>query len=174
VPARRRTRRERVSTVSAASDAFDLPQMSVRPMNEADIAAVIEIERSSYPFPWTEGILRDCLRVGYGSIVLEFGAVLVGFGVIASGAGEAHLLNVCVREEFRGRGFGRALIGQLLSLATAAGATLVFLEVRPANLGAIRLYERLGFRQVGVRRGYYQTPAGREDALVMRRTLGPQ
>ena len=63
---------------------------------------------------------------------------------------------------------------QTCALPISAGATLVFLEVRPANVGAIRLYERLGFRQVGVRRGYYQTPAGREDALVMRRTLGPQ
>jgi ribosomal-protein-alanine N-acetyltransferase len=159
--------------VGAAIDPLDVPQMAVRPMNEADIATVIDIEQRSYPFPWTEGILRDCLRVGYGSIVLEFGALLVGFGVIASGAGEAHLLNVCVREEFRGRGFGRALIGHLLALATSAGATMVYLEVRPANVGAIRLYETLGFRQVGVRRGYYQTPAGREDALVMRRTLGP-
>jgi ribosomal-protein-alanine N-acetyltransferase len=159
--------------VGAAIDTLGVPQMAVRPMNEADIASVIEIEQRSYPFPWTEGILRDCLRVGYGSIVLEFGAVLVGFGVIASGAGEAHLLNVCVREEFRGRGFGRALIGHLLAHAAAAGATMVFLEVRPANVGAIRLYETLGFRQVGVRRGYYQTPAGREDALVMRRTLSP-
>jgi len=159
--------------VGADIDPLDVPQMAVRPMNEADIATVIDIEQRSYPFPWTEGILRDCLRVGYGSIVLEFGALLVGFGVIASGAGEAHLLNVCVREEFRGRGFGRALIGHLLALATSAGATMVYLEVRPANVGAIRLYETLGFRQVGVRRGYYQTPAGREDALVMRRTLGP-
>ena len=159
--------------VGAAIDTLGVPQMAVRPMNEADIATVIEIEQSAYPFPWTEGILRDCLRVGYGSIVLEFGAALVGYGVIASGAGEAHLLNVCVREEFRGRRFGRVLIGHLLALAAGAGATLVFLEVRPANVGAIRLYEALGFRQVGVRRGYYQTPAGREDALVMRRTLGP-
>jgi ribosomal-protein-alanine N-acetyltransferase len=146
--------------------------MTVRPMNEADVATVIEIEQRAYPFPWTEGIVRDCLRVGYGCCVLEFGAVPVGYGVIAAGAGEAHLLNVCVREEFRGRGFGRALIGHLLSLAAACGATTVFLEVRPANAGAIRLYETLGFRQIGVRRGYYQTPGGREDALVMRRTLG--
>ncbi len=141
-------------------------------MNEADVAAVIEIERLAYPFPWTEGILRDCLRVGYACCVLELGAVLVGYGIIASGAGEAHLLNVCVREEFRGRGFGRVLIEHLLSLAAAAAATAVYLEVRPANAGAIRLYEALGFRQVGLRRGYYQTPAGREDALLMRRVLG--
>ena len=160
--------------MGAASDAVGLPQMALRPMNEADVAAVIEIERQAYPFPWTEGIVRDCLRVGYGCCVLELGAVLVGYGIIASGAGEAHLLNVCVREEFRGRGFGRVLIEHLLALATAASSTRVYLEVRPANVGAVRLYEALGFRQAGVRRGYYQTPAGREDALLMRRPLGAQ
>ncbi|HEX9472969.1 MAG TPA: ribosomal protein S18-alanine N-acetyltransferase [Steroidobacteraceae bacterium] len=158
--------------MGAASDAVGLPHMALRPMNEDDVAVVIEIEQQAYPFPWTEGILRDCLRVGYGCCVLELGAILVGYGIIASGAGEAHLLNVCVREEFRGRGFGRVLIEHLLSLAAAAAATMVYLEVRPANVGAIRLYETLGFRQVGVRRGYYQTPAGREDALLMRRALG--
>ncbi|MDE2219484.1 MAG: GNAT family N-acetyltransferase, partial [Gammaproteobacteria bacterium] len=63
----------------------------------------------------------------------------------------------------------RALLTHLLALATAAGAAVVFLEVRPANTGAIRLYEALGFQQIGVRRGYYQAVAGREDALVMRR-----
>jgi ribosomal-protein-alanine N-acetyltransferase len=96
---------------------------------------------------------------------------MVGYGIIACGAGEAHLLNVCVREEFRNRGFGRALITNLLALAAGAGAAVVFLEVRPGNITAVRLYEALGFRQIGVRRGYYQAVSGREDALVMRRAV---
>jgi ribosomal-protein-alanine N-acetyltransferase len=94
--------------------------------------------------------------------------VLVGYGIIASGAGEAHLLNVCVREEFRNRGCGRALLAKLLELAQGAGAKIVYLEVRPANTAAIRLYEAMGFRQAGLRQGYYQAANGREDALVMR------
>ncbi len=138
-------------------------------MEEADVAAVVEIEQRVYPFPWTAGIFSDCLRVGYQCAVLELDVITVGYGIIASGAGEAHLLNVCVREEFRNRGFGRLLMTHLLTLAAGAGAAVVFLEVRPANTGAVRLYETLGFRQIGVRRGYYQAQSGREDALVMRR-----
>ena len=155
----------------AASEATGLPQMQLRPMTEADVAAVVEIERRVYPFPWTAGIFGDCLRVGYHCAVLELDFLLVGYGIIASGAGEAHLLNVCVREEFRNRGFGRALLANLLELAAKAGASVVFLEVRPANTAAIRLYEAMGFRQSGLRQGYYQSAGGREDALVMRRTI---
>jgi ribosomal-protein-alanine N-acetyltransferase len=146
--------------------------MKLRPMSEADVAGVVAIEQVAYPFPWTEGIFRDCLRVGYHCSVLECDFVLVGYGIIASGASEAHLLNVCVRDEFRNRGFGRVLLQHLLEAAAHAGAAIVFLEVRPANTGAIRLYESLGFRQIGIRRGYYQAVGGREDALVMRRALG--
>lgn len=158
--------------MSAASEAIGLPQMKLRPMTEDDLAPIVAIENLAYPFPWTEGIFRDCLRVGYSCTVLEFDYLLVGYGIIASGAGEAHLLNVCVREEFRNRGFGRALMDRLLQVAAAAGAAVVFLEVRPANSGAIRLYEAMEFHQIGLRRGYYQAADGRrEDALVMRRAL---
>jgi ribosomal-protein-alanine N-acetyltransferase len=83
------------------------------------------------------------------------------------------LLNVCVREEFRNRGFGRALLANLLALAAKAGAMTIYLEVRPANTSAIRLYESMGFRQAGFRQGYYQSVGGREDALVMRLTSAP-
>lgn len=157
--------------MSAEIGAVDLPQLRLRPMLESDVAAVVEIEQRVYPFPWTAGIFSDCIRVGYRCAVLEFDDVTVGYGIIACGAGEAHLLNVCVREEFRNRGLGRTLMMHLLGLAAAAGAAVVFLEVRPANSAAVRLYEALGFRQIGVRRGYYQAVSGREDALVMRRAV---
>jgi ribosomal-protein-alanine N-acetyltransferase len=155
----------------ATSEATGLPQMQLRAMAETDLAAVVEIERRVYPFPWTAGIFSDCLRVGYHCTILEVDFVLVGYGIIASGAGEAHLLNVCVREEFRNRGFGRVLLANLTDLAAKSGATVVFLEVRPANTAAIRLYEAMGFRQSGLRQGYYQSASGREDALVMRRSV---
>jgi ribosomal-protein-alanine N-acetyltransferase len=157
--------------VVASSEAAGLPQMRLRAMTEADLAAVVQIERSVYPYPWTAGIFSDCLRVGYHCTVLELDYVLVGYGIIASGADEAHLLNVCVREEFRNRGLGRALLSSLLSQAAKAGSKVIFLEVRPVNTAAIRLYESMGFRQSGRRQGYYQSPGGREDALVMRRSV---
>ena len=68
---------------------------------------------------------------------------------------------------------GRRLLDNLLERAAAAGVTEAFLEVRPSNLAAIRLYQKLGFEQIGIRRGYYQAPDGREDAIVLKRVLQP-
>jgi ribosomal-protein-alanine N-acetyltransferase len=76
-----------------------------------------------------------------------------------------------VGEAFRGRGVGKRLLGSLIERAQLAGMGEAFLEVRPTNTAAIRLYLSLGFEQVGMRRGYYQAPAGREDAAVLKRVL---
>ncbi|HQW07883.1 MAG TPA: ribosomal protein S18-alanine N-acetyltransferase [Steroidobacteraceae bacterium] len=140
-------------------------------MTEEDLARVSAVERESYAFPWSEGIFRDCLRVGYVCRVVEIGFDLVGYAVMSTGAGEAHILNLCVRETMRGRGIGRTLLRQLLDLAAEAGVEDAFLEVRPSNLAAIRLYQSLGFVQVGVRKSYYQAAGGREDATVLRLDL---
>ncbi|HEX3836136.1 MAG TPA: ribosomal protein S18-alanine N-acetyltransferase [Steroidobacteraceae bacterium] len=144
----------------------------VRPMREADVGEVIGIERSSYQFPWTEGIFHDCLRVGYLCRVAVQGQMIVGYAVMSMGAGEAHILNLCVREELRRAGVGRGLIRYLLEKAEGAGMSEAFLEVRPSNAIAMLLYQSLGFEQIGMRRGYYQAVGGREDAAVLRLRLG--
>jgi ribosomal-protein-alanine N-acetyltransferase len=89
------------------------------------------------------------------------------------GAGEAHILNVCICDEYRGRGFARKVLLYLLERARTSGMYEAFLEVRPSNTAAARLYHSMGFVQVGVRRGYYQATVGREDAAVLRRVLVP-
>ena len=131
----------------------------------------MRIERASYAFPWTEGIFRDCLRVNYFCRVVELGGLVVGHGVMSVGAAEAHLLNVCIEEHYRCRGMGGRLLKHLMRAAAGAGALEAYLEARPSNLSAIRLYQSLGFRQIGVRRGYYQAIEGREDAIVLKRAI---
>jgi ribosomal-protein-alanine N-acetyltransferase len=148
-----------------------LPEVTIRSMHEADIPEVVRIERASYAFPWTEGIFRDCLRVNYFCRVIEIGASIVGHGVMSVGAAEAHLLNICVEEAYRCRGIGGRLLKHMLRAAASAGAIEAFLEARPSNLSAIRLYQSLGFRQIGIRRGYYQAIGGREDAIVLKRAI---
>jgi ribosomal-protein-alanine N-acetyltransferase len=145
--------------------------VEVRPMHELDVPMVVAVERAGYQFPWSEGIFRDCLRVGYVCRVIECGGEIAGYGIMSMGAGEAHILNVCIREEYRCRGFARRLLQYLLERARAAGMSEAFLEVRPSNAVASRLYLSLGFEQVGIRRGYYQSTTGREDACVLRRVL---
>ena len=147
------------------------PEVLIRPMRVTDVGEVVEIERSSYQFPWSEGIFRDCLRVGYVCRVVTANRLVIAYGVMSFGAGEAHILNLCVGGAHRCRGVGRQLLGSLIERASAARMSEAFLEVRPSNTAAIRLYLALGFEQVGMRRGYYQAEAGREDAAVLRRAL---
>ncbi len=144
---------------------------AIRPMHELDIPAVVAIERAGYQFPWSEGIFRDCLRVGYICRVVEIGDDMAGYGIMSVGAGEAHILNVCIRDDYRCRGLARQLLVHMLERARAVGMREAFLEVRPSNTAASRLYLSMGFEQVGLRRGYYQATFGREDAAVLRRVL---
>jgi ribosomal-protein-alanine N-acetyltransferase len=111
--------------------------------------------------------------VGYTCRALDLSGQIIGYAVMSLGAGEAHVLNVCVRDEYRNLGFGRRLLEHLLDRAQSSGVNEAFLEVRPSNLSAIRLYQRLGFEQIGIRRGYYQAPDGREDAIVLKLELRP-
>ena len=156
---------------AAREDMSDVPAVHIRPMMEIDLADIATIEQNSYAFPWSENIFRDCLRVGYTCRALDLAGQIIGYGVMSLGAGEAHILNVCVRDEYRNLGFGRRLLVHLLERAVAAGVSEAFLEVRPSTLAAIRLYQQLGFDQIGIRRGYYQAPDGREDAIVLKREL---
>jgi len=159
--------------MATAADEFAFAgELTVRPMRDADVIEVIGIERASYQFPWTEGIFHDCLRVGYLCRVAIQNRQIVGYAVMSMGAGEAHILNLCVREDRRRFGVGRALIRYLLEQAEGGGMVEAFLEVRPSNAIAMVLYQSLGFEQIGARRGYYQALGGREDAAVLRLRLG--
>ncbi len=159
--------------MATAPDQFVQPDACiVRPMRDADVVEVMRIERASYQFPWTDGIFHDCLRVSYLCRVAVQDQRIVGYVVMSMGAGEAHILNLCVREEDRRAGVGRLLIRYLLEQARNAGMVDVFLEVRPSNDIAMVLYQSLGFEQIGTRRGYYQAVGGREDAAVLRLKLG--
>ena len=140
-------------------------------MQESDLDAVMRIEAQAYPHPWSRGNFKDCLASGYRCEVVESAGEMVGYSVLASGAGEGHVLNCCVDPASQGRGIGRELMRRLMASAKAYGIATLFLEVRPSNRRAIELYDSLGFESIGLRRGYYPAGEGREDALVMRREL---
>lgn len=148
------------------------PAWRLRAMAQADLPSVAQVERDSYVFPWNEQIFSDCLRVGYHCVVVDTPGGVAGYGVLSMGAGEAHLLNLCIAEPLRRRGIGRNLLLALLGHARDRGIRDAFLEVRRSNRAAIDLYREIGFECVGQRRGYYQAHEGREDALVYRFELG--
>src|ERR1700704_2145572 len=96
-------------------------EVALRTMMEADVLSVVAIERAAYQFPWSEGIFRDCLRVGYVCRVACVAEEVVAYGVMSVGGGEAHILNLCVNGHFRCRGIGRRLLRSLVERARAAG-----------------------------------------------------
>ena len=140
-------------------------------MTMRDLEQVMRIELAMYPFPWTQRIFEDCLRVGYHCRVGEVDGVFAGYGVMSTGANEAHILNLCVAEEFQRRGLAREILGFLLDEADTLEVRDVFLEVRPSNTGAIALYEQMGFNRVGLRKDYYPTANGHEDAIIYAASL---
>ena len=139
----------------------------MRPMREADLGAVMDLERLVYPYPWTEGIFRDCLRVGYSCWVLSRPKEVAGYGVLSVAAGECHILNLCVHPHAQRQGLGRKILRRLLASGRSHRASDVFLEVRASNRSALTLYALEGFCEVGMRRGYYPLAKGREDAVIM-------
>lgn len=141
--------------------------ITFRPMAEEDLPQVLENELRAYTYPWTRGNFVDCLKERKDCQVAELDGRIVGHGVLGVGAGEAHILNVCIARDRQGSGFGRALLLHMLERARQSGAEVIFLEVRPSNRVAIELYESVGFNAIGVRRNYYLAPLGHEDAQIM-------
>ena len=147
------------------------PRTEIRLMQPADLKVIATIERAAYQYPWSLGIFRDCLLAGYHCLVLDVGGSVTGYGIMSIAAGEAHLLNLCVHPSAQRFGYGRRLLNVLLLRAAEADADKVFLEVRPSNEAALRLYRSVGFEQIGIRPAYYQADNGREDAVILAATL---
>ena len=133
--------------------------------------AILKIEQESNPFPWTELNFKDCLDKGYYSLALELNKSLIGFAIMAISSEESHLLNIGINKEERGMGYGEKLLKKMIIAAEVMGSNRIILEVRVSNDVAYKLYTKLGFKQIGLRKKYYRLPEGREDAFVMSKSL---
>jgi tRNA threonylcarbamoyl adenosine modification protein TsaD/ribosomal-protein-alanine acetyltransferase len=139
----------------------------LRPMREADIPRVTAIERASFPTPWTNGMFLDELIQPETRhwVVADSPWGLLGYGGLMEADDEGHVLNLAVRPDARGKGLGSAMLSWLMEEARRRGLGRLTLEVRPSNAGAIDLYGRAGFHEVGRRPGYYSDSG--EDGLIM-------
>lgn len=148
-----------------------IPDTAIRPMQAADLAGVEAVEQAAYDYPWSRAVFRDCLLAGYYSLVLDVGGAVSGYAIMSIAASEAHILNLCVYPDLRRLGYGRRLLNALLFKAQDSAVKQVFLEVRPSNRGAIKLYSSAGFEEIGIRPAYYQAKDGRENAVVLSLSL---
>lgn len=150
-------------------DSSDDAGIMLRTMTYGDLKHIMEIEERAYSHPWTIGIFRDCIRVGYNCWVCMHEDRIVGYGVIMLAAGEAHILNICVDPTCQGRGFGRKILRHLVARCAHTDIDMVLLEVRRSNDNARSLYDSEGFHEIGVRKNYYPDTQGREDAIIFAR-----
>lgn len=136
-------------------------------MTRTDLPEVLRIERLSYTAPWTPGIFEQELRNRQFAryLVLRLGNVLCGYGGLWIVWREGHITNLTVHPSFRQQGLGSLILIVLMEMARKAKLKLLTLEVRSSNEGARKLYARHGFRETGLRRGYYLDNG--EDAVIM-------
>lgn len=148
--------------------------LRLRKMDSADLPEVLAIEHQNYEFPWSEGIFKDCFRtMSYTSWVCENPEDrIVGYCIISIAAAEAHIMNISVSPSLQRHGAGRKMLEHMINYARPR-AEKIFLEVRPSNPGAINLYKKIGFRQIGIRKDYYPSQHGREDAIMFELDLAP-
>lgn len=140
------------------------------PIAEEHIDEIMQIEQEAYPEPWTPRMFQDEVRSERSYFYVGFlDEAIVAYGGFWLVLDEAHITSVAVRDTCRGRGYGRQLMDFLLGEAVDMGVRRATLEVRVSNLRARNLYISLGFRPVGIRKGYY--PKNNEDAIVMLKDL---
>ena len=149
----------------------DIVEINYDYLEEKDIDRVVAIEEESNPVPWTIKNFRDCIEKGYYSLVLKENNKVIGFAILSVSTEESHLLNIGLTSLKRGRGLGRELLEKMIMAAEVMGSKKIFLEVRISNVIAIDLYKASGFKEVGLRKKYYRLKEGREDAILMSKSL---
>jgi len=147
---------------------YDLHKyLDFRPLLVSDIADILVIEEQSYEFPWSELIFRDCIESNYLCYAISMYQKFSGYLIVSTVLDEAHLLNICLSKEWQAQGLGRSVLLWLCDELKRKKINKIFLEVRPSNLRALALYNKLGFETIGIRKGYYPARTGREDAMTM-------
>jgi ribosomal-protein-alanine N-acetyltransferase len=143
-------------------------------MEEKDLPAVLAIEHLSFPNPWHESTFRGEIQhrpISFPMVIVhETLGRVIGYIVYWAVGDEVQINNIAVHPEFRGMGIGERVMRQVIEEVKFRGARLITLEVRPTNSAAMALYKKLGFKMMGIRKGYYTMPP--EDAIVLALHLG--
>ena len=141
--------------------------MTPRAMLAQDLNAVVAIERAANRFPWSYRNFEDSLQSGHHAWVFCLQQHIIGYVIVQMVLDEAHLLNICVKPDYQGQGYGRSMLEFTIDFARHNAATVMILEVRASNIRAQQLYNQSGFNEMSIRKGYYPAEQGREDAILM-------
>lgn len=136
-------------------------------MRDGDLDAVAAIEKDVYVFPWTIGNFRDSLFSAYECWACWSNGKLIAYAIVMAALDEAHLLNFAVANNSQRQGVGATFLQFLIDYSREANREMFYLEVRPSNVAGLWMYQRFGFKQLGIRREYYPAITGMEDAYFM-------
>lgn len=148
-----------------------MDKIQIDKMCDLDLDEVMLIEKSNYEIPWTKGIMKDCINAGYQCVVLKEDDLIVGYAFLMVNYDESHLLNMCINHSHQGQGLAKKLLNYLHNICLYNQSKVFILEVRQSNPIAYGLYKSFGFNEIGIRKKYYKTLDGREDAIVMSKKL---
>lgn len=172
--------------MSDSSPGEGAAELSFMPMQAADLDEVLKIESVSHIHPWTKGNFSDSLAAGHWAYCIRpqvdqmvkgsylDPAVLWAYCILFPAVDELHLLNITVSPHLRKLGLGQRMMAAIEGVAAQQKMPRIILEVRPTNLAAVSLYQKLGYEQIGVRKNYYPAnpeTGSREDALVMAKSI---
>lgn len=140
--------------------------MNILPMTEQTVPQVADLESRSFSTPWSEKSIREELNNEWALwyVALE-DETFLGYIGIQYGLDGGDIMTIATEPDYRGKGIGKALIRHVLEIFKEKHLQYLTLEVRPSNAPALKLYETLGFSQVGKRKNYYRNPT--EDALLL-------
>ena len=149
------------------SEPQDNKKFQIVPMGLSDIEQVTQIEDAAHSHPWSEKLFLSNFGQRYFNHVLLLNDRVIGYFVASSVAGEVTLMNIAISPEEQGQGAGQQLLQYLVDYSRQSSQQEIWLEVRISNQSAIHLYQKLGFVEVDIRKNYYPSENGREDAAMM-------
>lgn len=140
----------------------------ISPIQEKDFEQLFDIEQAAHLVPWSMGTLKNNMGERYLNLKIECNDQIVGFAICQTVLDEATLFNIAIHPNYQGQKLGFTLLNVLIEQLRNKGILTLWLEVRESNQNAIRLYEKLNFNEVDIRKNYYPTPNGkRENAVIM-------
>ncbi|REF26126.1 [SSU ribosomal protein S18P]-alanine acetyltransferase [Xenorhabdus cabanillasii] len=136
-------------------------------LTPVDLPVAFQIEQISHAFPWSKKTFYSNQGERYLNYKIVLNDQMIGFAIVQCVLDEATLFNIAIHPEYQSQGHGKTLLKYLIDVLPQKQINTLWLEVRYSNRSAIRLYEDLGFNEVSIRKNYYPTATGKEDAIIM-------
>lgn len=142
-------------------------EVSFAEITLSDFDVIYNIEKKAYPIPWSEKIMSSMVSGNEYKIKITYYDKVVAYVFIMIALDESTVLNITVDPDYQSKGLGRKLLQYVKAELNKKGIISIFLEVRESNRNALALYESEGFHEIDIRKNYYPTKKGREDAIIM-------